>query len=441
MKFLVRMLGWSAAAALAALLALAAVALQALAPRPGEWHMVFRLGPWQREASVPTLLRWATHPLVLPLLHGRTLGLAGERWRLTHRSGSPLEAACAPCDVRLAALGGAPLRVSSVQLALTPRGADRFDGTLRLGEGAQALVLPWRAVLDAHGLQLHAVLAATPIAHAVALLAADVPEAARARVDGTLALELDVTVRGEGLRLTRIAPRMSEVAVAGLGTEALLDADPSRRCRPQPPGGRVEGWIQNAVMAAEDAHFTEHPGYEIANSVKAWNSNQQQPAALQGASTITQQLAKIVYTGGQRSAARKLREWLYAVELERTLGKGRILQLYLALLPWGDGVCGAEAAARHHLGKPVNRLRPHEAAWLASLLVNPDLQLRRWAQDDATARERALAVLRGMRRLPRERREHEIEALERWQPPIGRSVPLPPQPSARRVVPAATSDP
>ena len=163
--------------------------------------------------------------------------------------------------------------------------------------------------------------------------------------------------------------------------------------------------------------------------MKVWKSNQEQPDALQGASTITQQLAKLLYTGDERSAARKLREWLYAVEMERTLGKGRILQLYLAVLPWGDGICGAEAAARHHLGKPVNQLKPREAAWLASLLINPDAQLRKWAHEDAAARERVVAVLKGMRRLPRERRESETEALASWQPPIGRVASQPTRPA------------
>ena len=92
------------------------------------------------------------------------------------------------------------------------------------------------------------------------------------------------------------------------------------------------------------------------------------------------------------------------------------------MLPWGDGICGAEAAARHHLGKPVNQLKPREAAWLASLLINPDQQLRRWAQDDPAARARAIGVLQGMRRLPRERRESEVEALADWQPPIARPL-------------------
>jgi membrane peptidoglycan carboxypeptidase len=217
-------------------------------------------------------------------------------------------------------------------------------------------------------------------------------------------------------------PVLSDVAVAGLGTEALADVDPLARCRPQPAAGRIEGWLPHAVIAAEDQRFAEHPGYELDTWLAVWKRNAATPHGLQGASTLTQQLAKILYTGDDRSATRKLREWLYAVEMERTLGKGRILQLYLAVVPWGDGVCGAEAAARHHLGKPAHQLRPREAAWLASLLVNPDQQLRRWAQDEAASRERAVWVLAGMKRLPATRRDSELDALATWRPPIGRSV-------------------
>jgi hypothetical protein len=425
---LFRAIAWIALAALLVIAALAAAALHALAPQPGEWRTSIRLGPWRREASVPTLLRWAAHPLVLPELDGRTIGSDGGgdagRWQLAVRPDASLEATCAPCRVQLDALGHEPVAIDKLRVVVYPRGADRFDGTLWLGTGTQPVVLPWQARLEASGLHLKTELAPTPIAQVIAPFAAEIPELARARIEGRFGVRLEAVIDARGLELKRIVPKLADVAVHGLGTEALADVDPGERCRPQPAGGRIEGWIQNAVVAAEDARFAEHPGYELDTWVKVWKSNQQQPDALQGASTITQQLAKLLFTGDERSAARKLREWLYAVEMERTLGKGRILQLYLAVLPWGDGICGAEAAARHHLGKPVNQIKPREAAWLASLLINPDLQLRKWAHDDAAARERAASVVKGMRRLPRERRDSEVEALVSWRPPIGR-VPAP----------------
>ena len=399
--------------------ALAAAALRALAPQPGEWSTTLALGRWQQPASVPTLLRWATHPLVLPRLHGRQI--AG--WRLQAAGEHRLEASCAPCRVQLDALGPQPLAIDAARLTLQVRGADRFDGTLRLGAGADPVTLPWHAELKAEGLRLQAELAPTPLARLLALFGDALPEAQRARVGGHVSLRADATWGTTGLQFTRLVPRVADVSVDGLGTESLLDADASARCRPQPTSGRVEGWIQNAVIAAEDQRFFEHPGYELDAWVSVLKANQREGEPLQGASTITHQPAKLLFTGDERDPVRKLREWLYAVEMERTLGKGRILQLYLAVLPWGDGICGAEAAARHHLGKPANQLKPREAAWLASLLVNPDTQLRRWALDEEAARGRAAWVLKGIKRLPRERREAELDALVSWRPPIGRGVP------------------
>lgn len=390
--------------------------LRALAPQPGEWATTLHLGPIVRPVSVPTLLRWAGHPLALPRLHGRRIG----GWRLQRIDDHTLEAHCAPCQLPLDALGPQPLQVDVARLRIHVRGADRFDGTLRLGTNREPVSVAWRAELKRDAMQLQAELPATPLARVLAVFGDALPEAGRARVDGSLAWRAEAAWSAQGLHIVKLKPVLADVAVDGLGTESLRDADVGARCRPQPAAGRIEGWIQNAVIAAEDQRFFEHPGYELDAWVAVLKSNQRDGEPLQGASTITQQLAKLLYTGDARDPVRKLREWLYAVEMERTLGKGRILQLYLAVLPWGDGICGAEAAARHHLGKSANQLKPREAAWLASLLVNPDQQLRRWALEEGAARERAAWVLKGIKRLPRERREAELDALVSWRPPIGR---------------------
>jgi hypothetical protein len=396
----------------------------ALRAAPGEWSVPLHLAGWRFDASAPTLIRWAVHPLVRSSLDGRVLTTRAGRWTLHARADGAIEADCTPCIVRLGALGNAPLAMVGARFVVHPRGADRFDGTLHLATPGEPVVLPWQATLRADALTFRARLEATPIRRAIAVLADAPPEMRQAEVSGEMSLALTASVSARGFSIDRITPVLTGVNVRGLGTETLADADVRGRCRPQPQGGRVEGWIQNAVIAAEDQRFMQHPGYEVDAWVAAWRRNAAQDAgeALQGASTITMQLAKLLYTGDERSATRKLREWLYAVEMERTLGKGRILQLYLAVLPWGDGVCGAEAAARHHLGKSVNQLKPREAAWLASLLINPDRQLRRWSSDEAGARARVAAVLHGIRRLPAERRESELEALASWQPPVSRSA-------------------
>lgn len=396
--------------------AMVLLTMRALAPQPGEWATTLKIGRIERSASVPTLLRWASHPLALPQLDGRRI--AG--WQLQRIDEHTLEAHCAPCRVQLDALGPQPLEVDAARLRVNVRGADRFAGTLRLGTSTEPVSVAWRAELKRDGLQLQAELPATPLARLIAVFGDALPEARQARIDGSVSLRAEATWGAQGLHLGKLKPVLADVSVDGLGTESLRDADASARCRPQPAAGRIEGWIQNAVIAAEDQRFFEHPGYELDAWVAVLKANQRDGEPLQGASTITQQLAKLLYTGDARDPMRKLREWLYAVEMERTLGKGRILQLYLAVLPWGDGICGAEAAARHHLGKPANQLKPREAAWLASLLVNPDQQLRRWSVEEDAARERAAWVLKGIKRLPRERREAELDALVSWRPPVGR---------------------
>lgn len=400
------------------LAALAALVMSAVAPQPGEWSVRLVWWRFEHEASMPTLMRWATHPMVMPQLAGRRLG----DWRVDAAGGHRLEARCAPCRVQLDALGPQPVAIDEAQLIVDVRGADRFDGTLRLGAADTPVTLRWRGELQREGMALQAELPPTPLARVIAVFGEAVPEARQARIDGSVSLRVSATLGAQGLKVVKLVPKLADVSVDGLGTETLRDVDVAARCRPQPTGGRVEGWIQNAVIAAEDARFFEHPGYEIDAWLSVFMANQRDETTLQGASTITQQLAKLLYTGDARDPARKLREWLYAVEMERTLGKGRILQLYLAVLPWGDGICGAEAAARHHLGKSANQLKPREAAWLASLLVNPDQQLQRWARDEQAARERAAAVLKGIKRLPRERREAELDALVSWRPPVGRQA-------------------
>ena len=160
----------------------------------------------------------------------------------------------------------------------------------------------------------------------------------------------------------------------GSGTEQLLDIQLPQHCRAGPRHA-ITGWLPKAVVAAEDQAFRSHAGYDPVEIAAALQSNGQ-AGQFRGASTLTQQLARLLYTGAERTAQRKLHELLYAVEMEQTLGKARILQLYLALAPWGQEVCGAENAARRYLGKPASAVTPLEAAWLAGLLVNPQARLQ-----------------------------------------------------------------
>jgi membrane peptidoglycan carboxypeptidase len=102
--------------------------------------------------------------------------------------------------------------------------------------------------------------------------------------------------------------------------------------------------------------------------------------------------------------------------MERTLGKARILQMYLALAPWGDGVCGAERAAQVYLGKSAAKVGPVSAAWLVSLLRNPDAQLRHYGQAKDIDRERVKQILAGMRPMNAAQRALANEQVQEWLP-------------------------
>ncbi len=407
--------------------ALGAVAWRALAPMQGDWTHTVRLGPFTRAVSVPVLLRWGTHPLVLPLLNNRRVNTRAGTWLLQTTTGGNLHATCAPCVLRLPALGPAPTTLNSVVLDAMRGEPEAWLGTITLGTHTQSVssdaptypaIVAWQAKLGRHGLQLKASLPPTPVASIIDVMGTAVPEAQTANVQGTFAFEARGVLNAQGLVQWRVKPALDGVVVTGLGTEALATAEPPTQCTRANAINptRVEGWLPRAVVAAEDQRFFEHPGYDLDEVMSSWTRNQQPGTHTRGASTITQQLAKMVYTGDQRSAARKVREWLYAVEMERTLGKGRILQLYLAIAPWGGNVCGGDMAARRYLRKPSLALAPHEAAWLASLLAAPDAQLARAKQQGRIDHERVARVIEGYRPMPKAQRVLWVGAAKTWEP-------------------------
>ena len=429
-------------------LALALVALRALAPRPGEWAYTLRFDiagrAVEREVAVATLLRLAAHPLAAPLLDGRTLRTEHGAWHFVVPSESGLRAACAPCQVQLAALGPQPLLVDRVALSLEADGADRYHGELIVGEAPHSLVLHWLARFEHAGtMALELRLPRAPLADAVEVLGRDMPERDRVTVRGHIGLAARARLPGGSWT---IEPRLEAFEVEGLGTERLVDLQRPAACRQGSEAGvsTLTGWLPRAVVSAEDQRFWDHPGYDLDAMLTAWQHNQREGKQLAGGSTITQQLAKLTVTGGERSASRKLRELLYAVEMERTLGKARILQLYLALAPWGEGVCGAERAVRVHLGyQDASTTGPLAAAWLASLLPAPDALLRAEQADGHIDEARVRRVLDGMRTLRGDRRERALDLLPYWTPAaIARPrLPSAPQPSDESGESTATATP
>jgi monofunctional glycosyltransferase len=137
------------------------------------------------------------------------------------------------------------------------------------------------------------------------------------------------------------------------------------------PLSRISPNLRQAVVAGEDASFFTHEGFDWEGIKDAALYNFEAGKVKRGGSTITQQLAKNLFLSSERSLLRKGREALITRSLEQHLTKERILELYLNVVEWGQGVYGAEAAARHHFKKSSRHLTADEAAWLAAILPSP----------------------------------------------------------------------
>jgi monofunctional glycosyltransferase len=134
---------------------------------------------------------------------------------------------------------------------------------------------------------------------------------------------------------------------------------------------RISKNLQRAVIVAEDSRFFQHEGVDLEELRKSIEINIERGAAVRGASTITQQLAKNLYLSPSRDPLRKLRELIIARRMEAALSKARIFEIYLNVIEWGDGVWGAEAAARRYFGTSAANLSRDQAALLAGAIINP----------------------------------------------------------------------
>ena len=148
------------------------------------------------------------------------------------------------------------------------------------------------------------------------------------------------------------------------------------------PYAQISGNLKRAVIASEDDGFASHDGVDWDSLEKAWNKNAKaelraekkgstKPPKVVGGSTITQQLAKNLFLSGERTLLRKGQEFVLTFALEALLSKERILEIYLNSVEWGEGVFGAEAAARHYFRKPAAKLSAFEAARLVVMLPRP----------------------------------------------------------------------
>ena len=227
---------------------------------------------------------------------------------------------------------------------------------------------------------------------------------------GFIAYEAIMWIRVSRLRSENPATTSLIEARAG---EAKAGGEQPKRFQTWMPLDRISPNLERAVLAGEDTNFATHNGFDYQAIQKAWDQALRDaakeaqkegenddwlptlPDFKRGASTISQQLAKNLYLSSQRSFFRKGQEAILTIFLERTLTKRRILELYLNVIEWGDGVYGAEAAAQYYFHKPSVGLSANEAAYLSAMIPNPRTVFNPRLNPRRVARRQRI-ILRGM---------------------------------------------
>ena len=162
------------------------------------------------------------------------------------------------------------------------------------------------------------------------------------------------------------------------GLERLQEKDPKARLRHQwVPYEKISIHLKRAIIAAEDSKFLDHEGFDIEGIQTAVEKNLKKGRLVAGGSTISQQLAKNLFLSSERSFLRKGQEAVITLMIETTWSKRRILEVYLNIIEWGDGIYGAEAASRRYYRKSAASLTSGQAAALAAMVPNP-----RWFEDN-----------------------------------------------------------
>jgi monofunctional biosynthetic peptidoglycan transglycosylase len=137
------------------------------------------------------------------------------------------------------------------------------------------------------------------------------------------------------------------------------------------PYQSISPHLVRAVLVGEDIRFFRHSGIDWTGINLAMKKNWEEKRLARGGSSISQQLAKNLFLSPAKNPLRKLHEMIIAWEMEQILGKRRILEIYLNVIEWGDGIYGAEAAARHYFGISASSLEPDQAAFLSAIIPSP----------------------------------------------------------------------
>jgi monofunctional glycosyltransferase len=227
---------------------------------------------------------------------------------------------------------------------------------------------------------------------------------------GGLVFEAGTLPRVSGLRDQNPATTsMIEVRMR----EARANGKEPRRVQIWMPLAKISPQLQRAVLAGEDTNFATHHGFDYEAIQRAYDQAQKEaekeakqegendswmpnmPDFKRGASTISQQLAKNLYLSSERSFMRKGQEAIITYFMERSLSKPRILEIYLNVIEWGDGIYGAEAASQYYFHKPAANLNAREAAFLSAMIPNPRTVFNPQVNPKRVARRQRI-ILRGM---------------------------------------------
>ncbi len=224
----------------------------------------------------------------------------------------------------------------------------------------------------------------------------------------------------EVVRFPRVSRlRETNPEVSAMMEQRAEEADSAKksvkRVQTWTPIERISPNLQRAVIAGEDTNFMTHNGFDYEAIQSAWEDARADaekqakaegdndpndwipplPSFTRGASTISQQLAKNLYLSTDRSFLRKGREAAITFVMERELSKRRILEIYLNIIEWGDGIYGAEAAAKNYFSKSAASLTPNEAAYLSAMIPNPRTVFNPKINPRRVAR-RQRVIMRGM---------------------------------------------
>ena len=376
-----------------------------LKPQAGEWSHTVQVGSYEVPVSIPGAIRLATTPF-----WGRALtkGLSGKQKQTVlgdfsldwDEANDALVLECRNCVIGFGGLHSDPLRITQIRLLIHQESTEKFSGDILIGQESHQIKLPWQGELSAQSFKLQLGTNAVAIEDIFHNLVPDLPELERAKIAGTVTLQ--GTLELPSFQYTVEQPEIRGFTVSGLGTEQLRYVESS--CG-MPSNLPMNSWLVRSIIAAEDQRFEQHPGYDMYELMQAYDTNLTTGGIVRGGSTITQQTAKMLFTGSDRTLKRKLQEILYAVEMERTLGKVRIMQLYLDNAVWGlkpDGrlLCGAQAASDYYFQTTPVKLKPEQAVWLAAMLHSPMTEQREWEKVGRINMGRAIWIADQVRNAP-----------------------------------------